>query len=356
MIPSFSNVHNKFRLNGYGFNHNELKDAAYNFVNEGKPFEKSVGSFLLNWLDNNDFIIAKTSGSTGKPKTITLKKQAMVNSAIATSNYFNLEPGNSAIHCLSTEFIAGKMMLVRAIVLGLEIDLVEPSLNPLLSVYKEYDFCAMVPMQLQNSIGELRKIKLLIVGGATVSYSLEEKIKNLSTKVYATYGMTETITHIAVKQLNRISTLQNKVTYYQTLPNIAISQDERDCLIIDAPNLSKEKIVTNDIIKLHSKTEFEILGRFDNVINSGGVKFFPEQIEAKLQSKIEQRFFIASEKDEILGEKLILILEGESNYFESKVFENLDTYETPKQIRLITHFKESSSGKVLRTETLKLLK
>jgi len=348
MVPSFSKVHNKFKLNGFGFNHDELKDIAYSFVKEGKPFEKSIGDFLLDWLDNNDYIVVKTSGSTGKPKKITLIKQAMVNSAIATGNYFNLEPGNTALHCLSTEFIAGKMMLVRAIVLGLEIDLIEPNSYPLQSVLKDYDFCAMVPIQLQNSLNELEKIKTLIVGGASISYSLKEKIKNLSTNVYATYGMTETITHIAVKQIVD--------PFYKTLPDITISQDERDCLVIDAPKLNEEVIITNDIVKLYSKTEFEILGRFDNMINSGGIKLFSEQIEAKLQPKIEQRFFIASEKDEKLGDKLILILEGETNHLESKVFEDLDTYETPKQIYMINHFKVSSSGKILRTETLKSLK
>lgn len=348
MIPNFSKVHNRFKLNGYGFNHDELKDVAYNFVKEGRPFEQSIGDFLLDWLDNNDYIVAKTSGSTGKPKTITLKKQAMVNSAIATGNYFNLEPGNTALHCLSTEFIAGKMMLVRAIVLGLEIDLIEPNSNPLQSVLKDYDFCAMVPMQLQNSLNELEKIKTLIVGGASIPYSLKEKVKNVSTNVYATYGMTETITHIAVKQIVEDN--------YQTLPNIAISKDDRDCLVINAPKLCEETIITNDIVKIHSKTEFEILGRFDNMINSGGIKLFPEQIEAMLQLKIKQRFFIASEKDETLGDKLILILECESNHLESTVFKDLDTYQTPKQIYIVNNLIESSSGKILRTETLKLLK
>ncbi len=348
MVPSFTKVHNKFKLNGYGFNHSQLKDVAYSFVKEGRLFEKDTGTFLLDWLDKNDYLLVKTSGSTGKPKKITLKKQAMVNSAIATGNYFNLEPGNTVLHCLSTKFIAGKMMLVRAIILGLEIDLVEPSLNPLQSVFKDYDFCAMVPMQLQNSLTELHKIKALIVGGASVSNSLQEKVKNVSTKVYATYGMTETITHIAVKQIIE--------SYYQVFPNITISQDERDCLVIDAPNLNKETIVTNDIVKLHSKTAFEILGRYDNMINSGGIKLFPEQIEAKLQSKIKQRFFITSEKDETLCDKLILILEGESNHLETAVFKDLDTYETPKQIYAVAHFKETSIGKIQRAETLKLLK
>jgi len=260
-------------------------------------------------------------------------------------------------------------MLVRAIVLGLEIDVVEPTLNPLQSISKNYGFCAMVPMQLQNSLEELHKIKTLIIGGAFVSKLLQEKVKSVSTKIYATYGMTETITHIAVKRLNYIEDItlrtpdpdsyrdyRDESSYFKTLPEIAISQDARNCLIIDAPKLNNETIITNDLVKLHSKTEFEILGRYDNMVNSGGIKLFPEQIEAKLQSKIEQRFFIASKKDETLGDKLILILEGESKHLEPEVFVDLDTYETPKQMYSVTHFKETSSGKILRAETLKLLK
>jgi len=354
MVPSFTKVHNIFKLNEESFNHSQLKDVAYNFIKEGKFFEKVIGDFLLDWLDNNDYIDVKTSGSTGKPKTITFKKQAMVNSAIATGNYFNLESGNTVLHCLSTQFIAGKMMLVRAFVLGLELDVVAPTLNPLHSISKNYDFCAMAPMQLQNSLHELHKIKVLIVGGAPISFSLIDKMKDLTTKVYATYGMTETITHIAVKQMNNFSG-EIEESYYRTLPDIVISQDLRDCLVIDSPNINSEPIVTNDIVKLYSKTEFEILGRYDNIINSGGIKFFPEQIEAKLQSKIEQRFFIASEIDEVLGDKLILILEGESKELETGVFEDLDIYERPKQIYAVTHFKETSTGKIQRAETLKLL-
>jgi len=359
MIPSYTNVHHKFKFNGFRFNHNDLKEVAYSFVKEGKSFEKSVGNFLLDWLDNNDFILVKTSGSTGTPKTIALKKQAMVNSAIATGKYFNLEAGNTVLHCVSTQFIAGKMMLVRAIVLGLEIDVVEPKLNPLKTSLKQYDFCAMVPMQLRNSLNELSNIKTLIVGGASVSYSLQKDIQNISCNIFETYGMTETITHIAIKQLNGLpprAQSRGLNNCFKTLPNITIFQDERDCLVIEAKHLSKEKIVTNDVVKLHSETEFEILGRFDNVINSGGIKLFPEQIEAKLQNKIKQRFFIASEKDETLGDKLILILEGESNQLNSEVFKDLDTYEKPKQIYTVSHFNETSTGKIQRTETLKLLK
>ncbi len=358
MHPNFNKCHNKFKLNGVCFNPIQLKDVAYSFIKEGKPFEKSIGNFLLDWFDNNDCISVKTSGSTGIQKIIILKKDAMINSSITTGNYFNLEPGNTALHCLSTHFIAGKMMLVRAMILGLELDIVEPAINPLENNTKHYDFCAMVPMQLQNSLAELQKIKTVIVGGASVSYALQDKLQDISCNVYETYGMTETITHIAVKKLNNFVdiTLSTKErSYFKVFPNISISKDKRDCLVIDAPQLNTETIITNDIVKLHSETEFEILGRFDNMINSGGIKLFPEQIEAKLQHKIKQRFFIASEKDETLGDKVILVLEGKSKELESNVFQDLDTYETPKQIYTVSHFKEASTGKIQRTETLKLL-
>jgi O-succinylbenzoic acid--CoA ligase len=362
MVPDFVKVHNKFKLNRKHYNYNQLKEVAYSFVKEGKLYEQVLGNFLLDWLDENDYVVVKTSGSTGQPKKIKLQKQAMVNSAITTGDYFGLESGFTALHCLPVDFIAGKMMLIRAIVLGLELDVVEPSSNPLQNIYKNYDFCAMVPMQLQNSLEELHRIKTAIVGGGRVSLSLQEKTQGISTKVYATYGMAETISHIAVKPLNHFTSLRGETTkqsvepHYKTLPNITISQDERDCLVIDAPKLNEKTIVTNDIVKLYSEIEFEVLGRYDNMINSGGLKLFPEHIEAKLIPKINQRFFIASEKDENLGEKLILVLEGESNNLKTKVFEGLDTYEMPKQVYAVTKFKETSSGKIKRTETLKLLK
>jgi o-succinylbenzoate---CoA ligase len=362
MVPDFVKVHNKFKLNREHYNHTQLREVAYSFVKEGKLYERVLGDFLLDWLDDNDYAVVKTSGSTGQPKKIKLQKQAMVNSAIATGDYFGLEPGFTALHCLPVDFIAGKMMLIRAIVLGLELEVIKPSSYPLQNMLKNYDFCAMVPMQLQNSVKKLYKIKTVIVGGGRVSLSLQEKLQDISTKVYATYGMTETITHIAGKQLNVVSSLRGETTkrsvasHYKTLPNITISQDKRDCLVIVAPQLNNKAIVTNDIVKLYSETEFEVLGRYDNMINSGGIKMFPEQIEAKLSGKINQRFFIASEKDKTLGEKLILVLEGESKNLETKVFEGLDSYEVPKQVYAVTQFNETSTGKIQRAKTLKLLK
>ncbi len=353
MIPSFTKVHNRFKFNDYHFDHNSLKEVAYSFIKEGEPFQKQIGNFLLDWFDDNDYVTVRTSGSTGEPKQIKLSKQAMVHSAIATGDYFNLEPGNSALHCLPTKYIAGKMMLVRAMILGLELNLIEPFSDPLMYSNTVYDFCAMVPLQLQNSIDKLKTVKTLIVGGASVSEALQKKLQDTTCKVYATYGMTETITHIAAKPLNHYS---SGSLNYNTLPGVSISKDNRDCLIINAPHLSEEVIITNDVVEIDSESSFRVLGRFDNVINSGGVKLFPEQIEAKLRNRMSNRFFIAGKDDSSLGQELIMVVESETNTLENSIFQDLDTYEKPKHIYNVEHFIETESGKILRKKILELIK
>lgn len=352
MIPTFDKVHLKFKLNHISYNHEELKEVAYSLIKEGAQFEKNIGDFLLDWLDEKDCIEVKTSGSTGVSKVIQLSKQAMVNSAIATGDYLNLEPGNRALHCLPSNYIAGKMMLVRAMILGLEIDLIEPKSNLVFDANKTYHFVALLPMQLEASLKHLGNVKTIIVGGALVSKHLINLIQPIHTKVFATYGMTETATHIALKLLNT----PLKEAYFKTLPDVLISQDKRNCLVIDAPKVSNVVIVTNDIVKLHSETEFEWLGRFDNMINSGGIKFFPEQIESKLRDVIPQPFFIASKPDGVLGEKLILVVESDATVLDTSVFKNLDSFELPKETFYISKFKMTPTGKIKRTETLKLLK
>jgi O-succinylbenzoic acid--CoA ligase len=360
-------MHNSFKLNGIYYSNENLKSLAHNFIKEGLAYEQVVGQFLLDWLNDSDFVSVNTSGSTGIPKHIKIKKQAMVNSAIATGYFFKLQPENTALHCLPTNFIAGKMMLVRAMVLGLELDIVEPKSQLVFDYDKAYHFCAMIPLQLQNTLKHCDNIETMIVGGASVSKTLIDDIHNIKSTVYETYGMTETVTHIAVKQLNNFSLLRGEPTkrsvksYFKTLSNVSISQNESGCLVIYAPKLSEEKITTNDIVKIHSDTEFEWLGRFDNVINSGGVKLFPEQIEVKLQKIIQQRYFIASEKDNTLGEKIILVIESENidlNVISNEVRNliTLDKFEIPKAIYCVKQFIETSSGKIQRKKTLGLLK
>ena len=242
-------------------------------------------------------------------------------------------------------------MLVRAMILGLEIDLVEPTSLPIFDDYKHYDFCAMIPLQIQNSLNRLKNIKTIIIGGAPISKSLIDDLQTIKTKVYATYGMTETVSHIAIKPLN----VKSQTTHYKVLGGIKISQDDRNCLVVDAPKLSDDIIVTNDIVKLHSKTEFEFVGRYDNMINSGSIKMFPELIEAKLRDKIKERFFIASEPDPLLGEKVILVIEAKEDNTNASTFEDLDHYEIPKKVYAIENFIEINE-KIQRSKTLQLLK
>ena len=416
----YRNIHRQFKLNGIGFSRDELKEVAYSLIKEGAPFEKSIGDFLLDWLDGTPVVEVQTSGSTGKPKRIALEKQHMMNSALATGEFFGLLPGNSTLLCLPVDYIAGKMMLVRAMVLGLELDYVAASSDPLAEVSKTYDFCAMVPLQLENSLERLHQIKSLIVGGAPLSDTLKEQLRNpvqlpdrgtqmttgllglppsdtnqlFTTAVFETYGMTETITHVAVKrvvapqylensgQKTRASSENNPSSIdvdkaieadngvgasntfrsvssqdtFKALPEVTFSVDARGCLMIDAPKITDTPIVTNDVVRLISETEFQWLGRYDNVINSGGIKLFPERIEAKLASLISARFFVAGIPDEKLGERLVLFIEGESGteklLQEIRETERLDAFEVPKQIIQLKEFRMTANGKIRRKKTL----
>ena len=357
MIPNFTNIHPKFKLDGNYFDSEALKEVAYSYIKEGELHEQTIGNFLMDWLDEKTYLNVFTSGSTGKPKPIRLDKQAMVNSALATGNFFNITPGDSALQCLPSNFIAGKMMLVRAMILGLSLELVSPTSNPLKNNFNHYDFCAMVPLQVENSMEQLHQIKTLLVGGAPASKILIERLQNVSTKVFATYGMTETITHVAAKPLNNLPK-GNKSTY-KTLPNIYISSDERNCLVIDAPRIHSEEIITNDVVKILSETEFDWLGRYDNVINSGGVKLHPEQLEEKLSAFINTRFFVAAIDDVHLGKKLVLLIEDKeqtlniSDLLETiKQSKKFSKFEIPKEIYTVKKFIETDSGKVQRGKTV----
>lgn len=349
MTPTFDKIHLKFKLNGTSFNHNELKEVAYSLVKEGEPFEKTAGNFLLDWLDNKDYVLVKTSGTTGLPKTIKLEKKAMVNSAIMTGDYFGIKPGDKALHCLPSRYISGKMMLVRAMILGLELDMIAPRLHPGYDDRKPYDFAAMIPLQLKNSIHRLENIKTLIVGGAKVSQPLINKLHDLKVNVYETFGMTETISHIAVKKLNHC---HSNTSGFETLPNISISVNDSNCLVIKAPKLCSDTIITKDVIDLIAENQFEIIGRYDNMINTGGVKVFPELIELKLQGLMESRFFVASESDNDFGEKIILVVESEDTNFNKDIFSQLDKHEIPKAIYNIPKFFITETGKLQRKKIL----
>jgi len=339
--------HKSFKLNGISFSSEE------EILKYAQSLTTPVYQFLKDWFSKDDFIIVKTSGSTGKPKKIALRKEFMINSAKATGHFFNLKENTTVLLCLSTDYIAGKMMLVRALTLGWELDVVMPVSSPLQSINKNYDFSAMVPLQLEHSMLFLHRVKKLIVGGGVVSVALQNEIQQLKTEVFATYGMTETITHIAVKRLNHVNCDQS---FYKILPNITIYKDDRNCLLIKAPKITNEFIITNDVVTLISDKEFTWVGRYDNVINSGGIKLFPEKIEEKLSVLIKNRFFVVGIKDASLGEKLILLIEGNKKVIDFTLIQGLSKYEIPKNIYFISKFIETETKKIQRLQTLDLLK
>jgi len=342
--PTYQNVHNRFKWNGFSMNRDDLFRMAYNLIKEGSEYEHAIGLFLLDWFDQHPTIAVRTSGTTGQPKDILVDKQAMVHSALSTGDFFALSPGDRVLHCLPAQYIAGKMMLVRALILGLEMDVIPPSSQPLANIDERYEFAAMVPLQAESSLDRLSQISKIIIGGAPISKSLAEKLLQVPSSIFETYGMTETITHIAAKKIGEPD--------FTVLPGVTISQDDEGCLVISAPRISDQIIATRDLVRLTTENQFVFLGRRDNVINSGGIKVIPELIESTLSDKIRAEFFISGMPDELLGEKVALLIEGEEHPIPDAWFEKLGRYEKPREIIFVPKFERTTSGKVKRAETL----
>ena len=286
----------------------------------------------------------------------------MIQSALRTGQYLNLNTGTKALLCLAANSIAGKMMLVRAMVLGWDLDFVPPSSRPLENLQQQVDFAAMVPLQLYNSLHNLKGVSKILVGGAPLSRKLLSLIPVGGVSIYQSYGMTETASHIALRELKPVALSEfpeRVLDSFNALEGIQLSKDERGCLVIDAPFVSGSPIVTNDLVELESPTRFRWLGRADNVINSGGVKLIPEQLEAKLGPLIPGPFILAGVPDDALGEKLVLVIEGGSpgkNLLEQiKASGNLGKFEIPREVCSLPLFTETENGKLNRPEILKQL-
>jgi len=348
-------IHPKFQLNGLSFESaEELLNFAEGLIEEGDDFEVSMARFLEEWLNFKDYVEVKTSGSTGKPKKIKLSKSQMIESAKATGAYFKVGEGTKALLCLSSDYIAGKMMLVRAMVLGWDLHVVAPEKDALVQYDNPYDFVALVPYQLYHSIDALGKVKKLIVGGGVLSRHLEDVLADLPVEAFATYGMTETITHVAARRINGFA----KSEIYHALPDVRFSLDDRGCLVIHAPKLNDEDIVTNDLVELISPVSFRWLGRQDFVVNSGGIKLQPESIEQKLQPYLNLPFVITSEPDEALGEKLILVVEKtelDSDIDFKSIFSHLPSQERPKKVYTLSSFPYTETGKVKRSQIKEII-
>lgn len=348
-------LHPRFKINGESYSIETLKAQAHHFIKEGEPYQESVGNFIIEWLNDRKYILVNTSGSTGTPKMMKVKKIHMVQSAKATGKHFKVAEKTKALLCLPAQFIAGKMMLVRALVLGWHIDMTQPTSNPLDNVFRRYDFCAMTPFQLDNSLSRLHLLSKLIVGGGPVPPTLLKRLQKVSTKIYETYGMTETVSHIAARRINAKKVKEDPVPF-KTLNKVTIETDQRGCLIVKAPNVSSDPVITNDLVKKLTYKKFIWLGRIDNVINSGGIKLHPEQIERKLAPAIDVPFFVAGIPDEQLGERLVLIVEKDSPYplsLDDYEPEDFDPYEFPKEVIAIKTFQRTDNGKLKRGQTLR---
>ena len=263
-------MHADFRLNGVSYDRDNLLSHAHDLSSAKPEYLNELGRFVLDWFSDNPHLELQTSGSTGKPTQIVAPKAMLSASAMTTVKALALQPTQQALLCLPLRHIAGKMMLIRALMAGLWIDVIEPTASP--KVSKVYDFTAMTPLQLKSSLNHLDQFKLIIVGGAPLGDFLRTEVKNHTSRIFSTYGMTETYSHVALQNLSKGE------THYTAVNHVTFSMQE-DTLVIHAPHIGIEKLLTTDCVDLISPTQFLWKGRNDLVINSGGIKLHPEQIE-----------------------------------------------------------------------------
>lgn len=345
--------------------------------------QRAAVEFLQAWYSPKDTFVLHTSGSTGKPKPIEVTRNQMVASAKKTAKALGLETGMTALLCLDCRYVAGIMMLVRATTIGMNLIVREPSSNPLEHIAsRTLHFAALVPYQFENSLRIIQdpssspfaENARIILGGAPVTASSHSVIATLTgISVYATYGMTETLSHVALQRLSHPT--QDS---FHALEGITFATDERGCLVIEADHLPAP-IVTNDLVSLSNPTAFRWLGRWDNIINSGGVKIIPETVEKliadwMIQTSMHRRFFIAATPHPTLGSQVTLVVEGEltlteeqsmlawlknqatTNASDNETVEqrSVNKYSIPKLVLYAEAFRETATAKVDRTATLKI--
>ena len=342
----------------------------------------TLEDFLSEWNNDSDRVLVHTSGSTGKPKPMMVEKKRMLNSARITCDFLGLKPGDSALLCMSLDYIAGKMVVVRSIERHLHLISVSPSGHPLKNidlkdvngkgVNGEITFAAMVPMQVYNTLQvpeereRLTHIRHLIIGGGAIDASLEKELQALpgNIAIWSTYGMTETLSHIALRRINGDEASE----WYQPFDSVRISQTEEGCLVIDAPQVCAETLVTNDIVEIEpyiynkvEKLRFRIKGRKDNVICSGGIKIQIEEVETLLKPHLEKPFMLAKKKDGKFGEIAVLLTEDEdikkveatvrrllSDESEKSSDHKKYKYWIPKEFRYVEHLPLTETGKPKR--------
>jgi len=338
-----------------------------NYPEPINSFQKEVFDFCQQWkLGKNEFLF-HTSGSTGKPKPIYLSRLIMIESAKMTKNWLNLQEGDHVLLCLPIEYIAGAMMLVRALVLKLNIVIIEPSQNPLEEITNPVSIhlASFVTTQWstilqsnRNLFSIFSEVKGILIGGSELTPLLELQTRDIHLPIFQTYGMTETCSHIAFRPIN------TEANYYQCFPQVKIKINHESCLCIHSPSTLNQWIETNDVAELVSDKQFRIVGRKDFIINSGGRKINPERIEKfclaffTLNSCLF-KIFASGLEDDFYGQKLVLFIESKEELFlKLQLVDylklNLESWEVPKQIIVLPKFLYTKSGKIDRPNTLTL--
>lgn len=344
----------KITINGESYSLTEAPPADL------PPFEASVLEFCRNWQAGQPSITLQTSGSTGEPKPITLRREQMIASASATGTALKLQPGDRALVCLSVDYIAGLMMLVRGLELGLQLTVIPPASDPLAGFAPEtrFEFTALVPLQLQTALRQsaekiaiLNGMKAILLGGAPVNAELLRQIQSINAPIYHTYGMTETATHIALRRLNGPAATDA----FTPLPGVSPGLDGRGCLTIRAAVTNGETLTTNDRVELRPDGSFVWLGRFDNVINSGGVKVQAEKVEAALEKHLTgRRVCVVPAADDRLGQMVVAVIEGDpltpaaEIEIRTSLAQSLTRFEIPRRFVYLPRLPQTSSGKIDR--------
>lgn len=308
--------------------------------------------FLEKWFDASPVITVHTSGSTGTPKELVVRKDRMMQSARLTCEFLNLQAGDTALLCMNLRYIGAMMVVVRSLVAGLNLIVRPASGHPLSDIEEPLRFAAMVPLQVYNTLrvpeekARLEQTDILIIGGGAVDDSLEAEMSALPTAVYSTYGMTETLSHIALRRLNGDTASK----HYYPFPSVELSLSAESTLVIKAPLICGEVLQTNDIACLYPDGSFTIAGRKDNVINSGGIKIQAEEMEKRLRPFIPVPFVVTSVPDPRLGQALTLLIAGQVDVreLESKLQTVLDAYHRPRHIFMTESIPQTENGKTDR--------
>ena len=312
-------------------------------------FLQDLEAFLQEWHNEDPTVWVHTSGSTGTPKPLQVEKERMMASARLTCSFLGLKEGDSALLCMPLQYIAGKMVVVRSLVAGLKLMPIAPSGHPLKDLKETPTFAAMIPMQVYNTLqvpeerARLMEIKHLIIGGGAIDDVLAHELKDFPNHVWSTYGMTETLSHIALRRLNGTDTSD----WYTPFEQVRIRLSEEGTLIIHAPNVCSEELKTNDIAEINEEGKFRILGRKDNTINSGGVKIQIEQVESRLKKHLDTPFLISARRDAKFGEIVVLIYNkvGNEDHIRRICEMELPTYWVPKAYIGVDELPMTGTGK-----------